>query len=430
MATNGSLGVHSKKHRVAVVGSGNWGTTIAKVVAENVQEHSDIFEPEVQMWVFEEEYKLPENSKHYDPNSELSTKPQKLTQLINGLHENVKYLSNVPLPHNIVANPDIVATVKDATILVFNLPHQFIKKTCQGLVGKIVPYARGISCIKGVEVSENGCNLFTEMIGRELGIYCGALSGANIANEVAREKWSETTVAYDPPAMDSQHPTPVGTPHGSPKSSQVDLQKLATTDAAGKRKPKMQALPNEFPPLHHANMKKLFHRPYFHVRMVDDVAGVSLGGALKNVVALAAGFVDGLGWGDNAKAAVMRVGLMEEVRFGKAFFGNSVRTETFTEESCGVADMITSCSGGRNARCAKMSVAEGKPIGEIEARELNGQKLQGTDTAYEVNAFLKSKGMEKDFPLMTAVYNILEGRNKPTDIPKLLESASEVPKRV
>ena len=85
--------------------------------------------------------------------------------------------------------------------------------------------------------------------------------------------------------------------------------------------------------------------------------------------------------GDNAKAAVMRRGILEEVKFGQRFFSRC-RTETFTEESCGVADMITSCAGGRNFRCAKMSVAEGKSIGEIEERELNGQKLQGTSTAY------------------------------------------------
>lgn len=422
MASNTALGVHSKKHRVAIVGSGNWGTTIAKVVGENVAENPDIFEQEVRMWVFEEEYTIPKTSKHYDPQSALSTKPQKLTELINGLHENVKYLPGVPLPKNIIANPDLVNAVEGATILVFNLPHQFIARTCKSIVGKIVPFARGISCIKGVEVSDEGCQLFSESIGHELGIYCGALSGANIANEVAQEKWSETTVAYDPPKMDSKHPSPQGTPHGS----QLDLTKLNVEGENPSKKPKLQQqlqpLPNEYPPLSHANVKKIFHRPYFHVRMTDDVAGVSLGGALKNVVALAAGWVDGLGWGDNAKAAVMRVGIMEEVRFGKMFFSSSTRTETFTEESCGVADLITSCSGGRNFRCAKMSVAEGKPIGEIEERELNGQKLQGTSTAYEVYSFLRKEGKEKEFPLFTAVRNVLEGVNKPEDIPDLLEA--------
>ncbi|KAK5122369.1 Glycerol-3-phosphate dehydrogenase [NAD(+)] [Meristemomyces frigidus] len=414
-----SLAVHSKKHKVCVVGSGNWGTTIAKVVAENTKQHSDVFEEEVQMWVFEEEYQIPKDSKHY--NDETS-QPRKLTELINSLHENPKYLPNIPLPHNVVANPDVVDAVKDASILVFNLPHQFIGKTCEQLQGKIVPYARGISCIKGLAVSDKGCELFSESIGEKLGIYCGALSGANIATEVALEKFSETTVAYDPPSMDSQHPTPQGTPHGS----HTDLTKLQG-EAKGLtgKKLKRTAMPSEYPPLHHKNVKKLFHRPYFHVSLVSDVAGVSLGGALKNIVALAAGFVDGLGWGDNAKAAVMRVGIMEEVKFGKMFFGDSVQTRTFTEESCGVADLITSCSGGRNFRCAKMAVAEGLSIGEIEKRELNGQSLQGTGTAYEVNDFLKKEGKEHEFPLFTAVHSILEGKHKPEEIPQLIDTSKK-----
>nr|POE63549.1 serine/threonine-protein kinase atg1 [Quercus suber] len=412
--TMASQGSHTRKHRVCIVGSGNWGTTIAKVVAENTKAHPDLFEEEVQMWVFEEEYQIPEDSKHHGAHPEWSARPQKLTTLINGLHENVKYLPDIALPHHLVANPDIADAVKGATILVFNLPHQFIGKVCEQLQGKIVPYARGISCIKGVAVDDSGCELFSESIGQKLGIYCGALSGANIATEVALEKFSETTVAYETPTIDSRNPT---TTTGSSQTSESDKPSTG---------PPLQAMPVELPPLHHANLHKLFHRPYFHVRVVDDVAGVSLGGALKNIVALSAGFVDGLGWGDNAKAAVMRVGLRESVKFGKTFFaGAHVRTRTFTEESCGVADLITSCSGGRNFRCAKLSIQERRPIGEIEARELNGQKLQGTSTAYEVNSFLRAQRRERDFPLFTAVYNILEGRNRPEEIPQLLLLGSD-----
>ncbi|GIZ49654.1 hypothetical protein CKM354_001268200 [Cercospora kikuchii] len=407
-----TLGAASQKHKVAIIGSGNWGTTIAKVVAENTTANPDLFERDVQMWVYEEQVTVDQQQ-------------QKLTQVINTKHENVKYLPNIPLPTNIIANPDLIDTVRDATILVFNLPHQFIARTCDTLKGHVVPFARGISCIKGVNVTEDKCELFSDTIGQQLGIYCGALSGANIATEVALEKWSETTVAYDPPEMDSRHQTPVGSRRGSESGEQKVGLDSGHVAKPGVKTTKLKALPTDYPPLSHNNIKKLFHRPYFHVRMVHDVAGVSLGGALKNVVALAAGWVDGLGWGDNAKAAVMRVGIMEEVKFGKTFFSNSVRTETFTEESCGVADMITSCSGGRNFRCAKMAVKEGKPIGEIEERELNGQKLQGTSTAYEVNAFLKKEGKEREFPLFTAVYNILEGNKKPEDIPDLLEDRAD-----
>jgi glycerol-3-phosphate dehydrogenase (NAD+) len=354
------------------------------------------------MWVFDEEVTVPESSKHYDPHSELCRKPQKLSQLINSLHENVKYLPGIQLPENLIANPSIEDAVKGSTILIFNLPHQFIRKICSQLEGAIVPYARGISCVKGVEVSEKGICLLSDMIGDRLGIYCGALSGANIASEIAQGKWSETTVAYDPPAMDSKHPTP----SQSPSASQVNLSltPMEGVTPTGKRL-HLQALPSEYPPLSHENIKKLFHRPYFHVKLISDVVGVSLGGALKNIVALAAGFVDGLGWGDNAKAAVMRVGILEEVKFGRMFFPETCQASTFTEESCGVADVITSCMGGRNFRCAKMAVERGVSIAEVEKKELNGQLLQGTTTAYEVNGFLKSRDLEGEFPLFTAVYS-------------------------
>ena len=144
-------------------------------------------------------------------------------------------------------------------------------------------------------------------------------------------------------------------------------------------------------------------------------------GMWKNIIALGAGFVDGLGWGDNAKAAVMRVGILEMVKFGKNYFPDSSKSTTFTEESCGVADVVTSCMGGRNFRCAKMAIEKNKSVFEIEQEVLNGQKLQGTSTAYEVNEFLKQQGQEAEFPLFTAVYNILEGKVKPEEIPQLIE---------
>ncbi|RDW64119.1 glycerol-3-phosphate dehydrogenase [NAD(+)] [Coleophoma crateriformis] len=413
-----SLSSYSKKHKVTVVGSGNWGSTIAKIVAENTKEHPELFEEKVQMWVYEEDITLPKDSKYYDSSND---GPQKLTTLINKHHENVKYLPNITLPSNLIANPSVEDAVANSSILIFNLPHQFIARICKQLEGKILPFARGISCIKGVEVTSSEISLFSEWIGEGLGIYCGALSGANIANEIAAEKWSETTIAYDPPPVDSRAATPTVSPGASQINLTITPADEEHRDVLGRvSKIKLKALPSDYPPLDHAVFKTLFHRPYFHVRVVSDVAGVSLGGALKNIVALAAGFVDGRGWGDNAKAAVMRVGLLEMVQFGKEFFGKTVNTGTFTEESCGVADLITSCSGGRNFRCAKMAVERGVSVEEVEASELNGQKLQGTSTAKEVNSFLLARGKVDDYPLFKAVIDILEGKNTVDDIPDLL----------
>ncbi|PNY23214.1 Glycerol-3-phosphate dehydrogenase [NAD(+)] [Tolypocladium capitatum] len=424
MTASALLGGHEKKHKVTIVGSGNWGSTISKIVAENTRAHPDVFEEQVQMWVYEEDVVIPSGSRHYD--AATGDEPQKLTTIINDKHENVKYLPGITLPSNIVANPSLVDAVRCSTILVFNLPHQFIAKVCDQIRGHILPYARGISCIKGVNVSDDGVSLFSEWIGDGLDIYVGALSGANIANEIAAEKWSETTIAYDPPPMDSRAPSPRdGSPNPSVTVTEV-MPGVQHRDARGRTsKTKLTPVPPAYPPLDHECFRTLFYRPYFHVQMVSDVAGVSLGGALKNIVALAAGFVDGRGWGDNAKAAIMRIGLMEMVKFGKEFFGETVQSATFTESSAGVADLITSCSGGRNFRCARKAVEKGISVDEVERQDLNGQKLQGTTTAYEVNSFLKARGLEKDYPLFTAVNDILRAKKQVDDIPALVAVADD-----
>jgi glycerol-3-phosphate dehydrogenase (NAD+) len=430
-ATSTTLSAYAKKHKVTVVGSGNWGSTISKIVAENTASHPDLFEEAVQMWVYEEVVTIPPSSRHHDPSN--PEQKHKLTELINTLHENVKYLPGIALPSNVIANPSLQDAVRDSSILVFNLPHQFIANVCAQLKGHILPFARGISCIKGVNVTDEGISLFSEWIGDGLGIYVGALSGANIASEIAAEKWSETTVAYDPPPMDnSRNPTPRSrSPVTGAGGFEMEVtpaeEGMVHRDARGRKsKTRLTPVPAEYPPLDHETFARLFHRPYFHVSMVSDVAGVSLGGALKNIVALAAGFVDGRGWGDNAKAAIMRVGLMEMVKFGKEFFGETVHTGTFTEESAGVADLITSCSGGRNFRCAKMAVERGVSVEEVERTELNGQMLQGTSTAREVNSFLKARGMEGSYPLFTAVIGILDGKYKVDDIPSLVAKSAHV----
>lgn len=411
---------YSKKHKVTVVGSGNWGSTISKIVAESTKEHPELFEEQVQMWVYEEDV-------------EYEGKTQKLTSVINEHHENIKYLPNIKLPTNLVANPSLLDAVKGSSILIFNLPHQFIRRICEQLKGNILPFARGISCIKGVNVSDEGVALFSEWIGEGLGIYCGALSGANIASEIAAEKYSATTIAYDPPPMDSsRNPSRNATPrsqtpnrashkNAADQLSVSPLAELHHKDARGRKsKTKLTPVPPEYPPLDHITFKTLFYRPYFHVSMVSDVAGTSLGGALKNIIAVAAGFVEGRGWGNNAKAEVMRIGLLEMVQFGQQFFGETVQEKTFTVESAGVADLITSCQGGRNFRCAKLAVERGVSVQEVEETELNGQKLQGTSTAAEVNSFLKMRGLEHEYPLFTAVHDILEGRKQVDDIPSLV----------
>jgi len=145
------------------------------------------------------------------------------------------------------------------------------------------------------------------------------------------------------------------------------------------------------------------------VNVVDEVASVELCGALKNVVALAAGFTDGLGMGGNTKAAIVRMGLKEMEAFIKHFYP-ATSSHVFSE-SCGVADLITTCFGGRNRKCAEAFAAsrvngENRSWEEIETELLSGQKLQGVLTAEEIYPLIELHGLEAKLPLICATYKI------------------------
>lgn len=206
------------------------------------------------------------------------------------------------------------------------------------------PTAIGLSLIKGFDVAEGGgMELISHIITKHLNIPCAVLMGANLANEVAEEKFCETTI--------------------------------------GCKDKKMAPI-----------LRDLFQTPNFRVVVSDDVDAVEICGALKNIVACGAGFVDGLGLGDNTKAAVIRLGLMEMIKFVDVFYPGSKLATFF--ESCGVADLITTCygktrhffnlfsitkhpfPGGRNRKCSEAFVKTGKSIVELEKEMLNGQKLQ------------------------------------------------------
>jgi glycerol-3-phosphate dehydrogenase (NAD+) len=166
-------------------------------------------------------------------------------------------------------------------------------------------------------------------------------------------------------------------------------------------------------------MKDLFNYPTFRCAVVNDPVGVELCGALKNVVAIGAGFCDGLSYGMNTKAAIIRIGLVEMYRFCKKFY-SGVNQATFFE-SCGVADLITTCMAGRNRKCAEAFVKTKKSWEQLESELLGGQKLQGTLTAAEVYKVLAAKGCLEEFPFFTRVYEIAYAGKDPTTITLLPE---------
>ncbi|PON64365.1 Glycerol-3-phosphate dehydrogenase, NAD-dependent [Parasponia andersonii] len=339
------------KSRVTIVGSGNWGSVASKLIASNTLRLNS-FHDEVRMWVYEE----------------ILPSGEKLTEVINRTNENVKYLPGIKLGRNVVADPDLENAVKDANMLVFVTPHQFMEGICGRLVGKVRGDVEAISLIKGMEVKMEGPCMISTLISQQLGLNCCVLMGANIANEIAVEKFSEATVGY-----------------------RVDR------DIAEK-------------------WVQLFSTPFFIVTAVQDVEGVELCGTLKNVVAIAAGFVDGLEMGNNTKAAIMRIGLREMKAFSKLLF-SSVKDTTFFE-SCGVADLITTCLGGRNRKVAEAFAKNGgkRSFDELEAEMLQGQKLQGVSTAKEVYEVLSHRGWLDLFPLFATVHEISIGRLPPSAI--------------
>ncbi|XP_046421167.1 glycerol-3-phosphate dehydrogenase [NAD(+)], cytoplasmic-like isoform X1 [Neodiprion pinetum] len=347
----------AEKKRVCIIGSGNWGSAIAKIVGKNARELPQ-FEERVTMYVYEE-----------------LIDGKKLTEIINETHENVKYLPGHKIPENVIAVPDVLDAARDADILIFVVPHQFIHRICSSLLGKIKSTAVGLSLIKGFDKREGGgIELISHIIAKELKIPVSVLMGANLASEVADEKFCETTIGC---------------------------------------KDKLVA----------PFLRDIIQTSYFRVVVVDDADAVECCGALKNIVACGAGFVDGLGLGDNTKAAVIRLGLMEMITFVNVFFPGGQLSTFF--ESCGVADLITTCYGGRNRKVSEAFVRTGKSIAELETEMLNGQKLQGPFTAEEVNYMLKLKDMEGKFPLFTAIHRICVGELKPSDLIDCIRSHPE-----
>lgn len=124
---------------------------------------------------------------------EESFEGRKLHDVINERHENPKYLPGITLPDNIVADSDIRRVVSGAHVLVFVMPHQFIKGLCQRMQGHVTPGAKAISLVKGFDCENNQINLMSEYIRKTLGIECCSLSGANVAEGVAQEQFRSGT---------------------------------------------------------------------------------------------------------------------------------------------------------------------------------------------------------------------------------------------
>eukprot|EP00512_Aurantiochytrium_limacinum_P008022 CAMPEP_0171535906 /NCGR_PEP_ID=MMETSP0959-20130129/17413_1 /TAXON_ID=87120 /ORGANISM="Aurantiochytrium limacinum, Strain ATCCMYA-1381" /LENGTH=169 /DNA_ID=CAMNT_0012081901 /DNA_START=135 /DNA_END=640 /DNA_ORIENTATION=+ len=137
-----------------------------------IAEKPKLFEKDVQMWVYEEEIN-----------------GRKLTEIMNEDHENVKYLPNIKLPKNIIAEPDLAKACDKADVLVFVVPHQFLDKLLPTIKKSMSENAIAISLIKGIDFDDND-----DLIRKGLDVEVSALMGANVASEIAEGDFAEATI--------------------------------------------------------------------------------------------------------------------------------------------------------------------------------------------------------------------------------------------
>ncbi len=283
---------------------------------------------------------------------------------INTERRNPKFLPGVELPEGVRATT-AEEELRGARAVLFVVPSKAVRAVAEQMreAGVIGGGAILVSCIKGIEL-ESGSRM-TEVIGE---IFpenrVGVLSGPNHAEEVAKRLPTAAVVGAE--------------------DARVALE-----------------------------LQEIFTLPWFRSYTSDDVVGIEWAGAVKNVFAIAAGIVDGLGLGDNAKAALVTRGLAEMVRLGTAFGG---KPETFQGLS-GVGDLIATCysAHSRNNRVG-LALGRGEKLEEIVA----SMKMvaEGVPNTVSIHASAKRAGART--PLIDQVYAVLN-EGKPA-----LEALSEL----
>ncbi|OMG52880.1 glycerol-3-phosphate dehydrogenase [Azonexus hydrophilus] len=267
--------------------------------------------------------------------------------------ENRRFFPGYRLPDSVAVETVFAAAVADAELLIVATPIAGLRPTAEKLreLGCQVPL---LWVCKGFEAGSG--KLAHQVVGEVLGAgqICGALSGPSFAEEVA-----------------AAQPTAVA---------------LAANDPGFAREAARQL---------HGNRLRIYAN--------DDLVGVEVGGAVKNVLAIATGVCDGLGLGLNSRAALMTRGLAEIARLGVALGG---QRETFMGLA-GMGDLILTCTGdlSRNRRVG-LALAQGKTLEQVLA-EL-GHVAEGVYTARETDRLARELGV--DMPISSAVAAVLDGR--------------------
>ena len=240
---------------------------------------------------------------------------------INNKRTNEKYLKDLKIPQGVTAFNNIDDAIKDAEYIVLSVPSHVIRLMCKQIKGKIQSDIPVISIAKGIE--EGTDKRLSVVMEEELNNPIVVLSGPSHAEEVAMKI-----------------PTPVVTSSKDMRCA-MDIQDLFMTN-------------------------------YFRVYTNDDLIGVEIGGAVKNIIALAAGIVDGLGYGDNTKAALITRGMKEITRVGMVLGG---RIETFYGLT-GMGDLIVTCTS-MHSRNRRAGLLIGKGMNVDDAIKEVGMVVEG-----------------------------------------------------
>lgn len=311
--------------KIAVIGSGSWGTAIAVMLSSRGH---DVY---LWSWIQEETDRLARD------------------------RENKEFLPNIKFPDTIHCTHDMQKCTENAELIITAAPSPATRTTAKQLAPFVAEGQKIVNISKGLE--EGTLLRLSEVYAEEIPqADISVMSGPSHAEEVSR---------------------------GLPTTNVVASKSIETAKS----------------------IQDIFMGDMFRVYTSTDIAGVELGGALKNVIALCAGISDGLGYGDNTKAALMTRGLAEIARLGKAM---GAEESTFMGLS-GVGDLIVTCTSmhSRNRR-AGILLGEGKSL--QETLDIVHMVVEGVNTA--TAAYELSKKYNVTMPIVEEAYDILfNGKN-------------------
>ena len=318
--------------KIAVIGGGSWGTTLAGLLAEKGHDTS--------LWVFEED----------------------LAQRMQTAKVNDIYLPGHTLPASLKVTHKLDKAVTGADIVLMVTPSHVLR----GVLTQLAPSVRNDACFvcasKGIENDTllTMHEVMEDVLPKEFHGRIACISGPSFAKEVCQKMPTAVSVACRDP--------------------QVALRVQAA-----------------------------FNTQYFRVYTNPDVTGVELGGALKNVIAIAAGCSDGLGFGHNTRAALITRGLSEIARLGMAMGANPL---TFSGLS-GMGDLVLTCTGelSRN-RTVGYKLGQGQKLGEI----LSEMKMVAEGVKTAKAAYGLAKKYNVTMPITEQVYSLLYEDKDPRSV--------------